>query len=119
MKKCIKLCLLLLILASAWMFVSRYIARNAIDDYMQEQGIDKKDIIVDDFQKDWKMGGYEYCVSVKDEDPSIYYMYHYDSGKIRFKASRMPEEFIKEKIWGGAYLTETELEIVKYPPLKE
>ncbi len=111
--------LTIIILTSIVIFGGRYSAKKSILDYMDKQGIHKENILVDDFFKDWKMGGYEYCVSVKDEDPGIYYMYHYDSGKIRFHASRMPKEAIKEKTWGGAYLAETELENIKYPPLKE
>jgi len=118
MKKWIIILLSIIILGTIGIVGGRYIAKKSISDYMQEQGIDKKDIVVEDFDKDWKFGGYEYCVSIKDEDPGIYYMYHYDWGKITFNASRMPEEWIKEKTWGGAYLTETELETIKYPPLK-
>lgn len=119
MKKLIIFVLSLIILISIVILGGRYSAKKAILDYMDKQGIDKRNILVDDFFKDWKLGGYLYCVSINDEDPDIYYEYHYDRGEIRFSASKMDEESIREKVWGGNVLTYEQLEDIKYPPLKE
>jgi len=119
MKKLVIFVLSVIVVIGIVVMVGRYSAKKAISDYMDNQGIDKKDIVVDDFFKDWKVGGYLYCVSINDEDPDIYYEYHYESGKIRFSASKMDEESIKEKVWGGNVFSDSELQNLKYPPLKE
>jgi len=119
MKKLIIFVLSLIILISIVILGGRYSAKKAILDYMDKQGIRKESILVDDFFKDWKLGGYLYCVSINDEDPDIYYEYHYDHGKIKFSASKMNEKSIREKVWGGNVLTYKQLENIKYPPLKE
>ncbi|GAA0124739.1 hypothetical protein UT300019_06410 [Clostridium sp. CTA-19] len=119
-KKKIIIFLLIIIFIAIWIFTSRYIAKKTIFDYMDRQGISRNDIVVEDFIRDWKCGGYIYDVAVKGEDPDIYYEYHYYNDKsIRFAASRMNAQWIKEKTWGGNYLDSSDLESLKYPPLKD
>lgn len=119
MKKLVIFVLSVIVIIGIVVMGGRYNAKKAISDYMNNQGIDKEDIVVDDFFKDWKFGGYLYCVSINDEDPDIYYEYHYESGQIRFSASKMDEESIREKVWGGNVFSDSELENLKYPPLEE
>lgn len=111
--------LLIIILIAIWICTSRYIAQRTIFDYIDRQGISRNDIVVEDFFRDWTRGGYIYNVSIKDENPGIYYIYYYDKGKIMFSASEMNAQKIKEKIWGGNYLDDSEEQNLKYPPLKE
>ncbi|WP_103653082.1 DUF3139 domain-containing protein [Bacillus thuringiensis] len=95
-----------------------YKASNSIHEYMDKQGIKKKDIVVEDFNKDWKQGGYWYCVSIKGEDSNIYYKYQYQDAMVYFSAYHSRADVIQKKTWGGNGLTSDELKDLKYPPLK-
>lgn len=114
-----RLTVLIITLVIIWICMSRYSAKKAIFHYINKQGISRNDIVVEDFMKDWKIGGYNYMISVRDEDPEIYYEYDYYKGNITFSASRMNAQWIKEKTWGGDFLDEEEEKKLKYPPLKD
>lgn len=118
-KKKIIIFFLIIIFIAIWIFTSRYIAKKTIFDYMDRQGISRNDIVVEDFFKNWDVSGYNYMVYIKGEDPEVYYKYQYKNKKIRFSASRMNAQWIKEKTWGGNYLDSSDLESLKYPPLKD
>ena len=115
----ITISILILLSIIIWICTRRYIAKKAILDYIDNQGISRNDIVVEEFSKDWKIGGYNYMISIRDEDPEIYYKYDYYKGNIGFLASRMNAQWIKEKTWGGNFLSEDEEKNLKYPPLKD
>lgn len=118
-RKKIIILIIILVLVMIWIFTRRFIAKRTIFNYINRQGISRNDIVVEDFRKDWKYGGYIYDVSVKNENPEIYYEYHCYQGKIMFSASEMNAKKIKEKVWGGNGLYGSDLYNLRYPPLKD
>ncbi|MBU5317542.1 DUF3139 domain-containing protein [Clostridium bornimense] len=118
MKKWIIIIITLIAIVFGYTFIVRYISHNKIYSYIEKQGINKEDILIEDFRKNWTDGGYIDCIYVKGEDVNIFYEYYYKNHEVEFNAVKSDESHIKEGIWGGAGLTEEEEKNIKYPPLK-
>lgn len=108
--------IMLVLIIGGWSLYSRDKARNAIHEYMKKQGIKEENVLIEEFHKDWKMGGYIDFIYLKDENPDIFYTYSYDRGIMNFIAYKNNEKDNKKHLWGGSGVTDNEL---KYPPLKE
>ncbi|MEG1287641.1 MAG: DUF3139 domain-containing protein [Clostridium sp.] len=117
MKKLILFILITICFICVIIGFNRITAKQHIENYIKGQGINRNDILVESFFKDWVQGGYIYNISVDGEESDIYYNYHYIDGEVKFNASKFSEKYIKEKIWGGEFLDYPELNNLKYPPL--
>jgi hypothetical protein len=59
-----------------WYPVQKYMAKNAVEQYMEKQGISVDNVDGKHIMKDYKQGGYEIDVVLKD-DPGLVYAYYW------------------------------------------
>ncbi|MGX7419344.1 DUF3139 domain-containing protein [Carnobacterium gallinarum] len=118
MKKYIIILITIGLLFFLVVLVNKNKAEVSINSYMDQQGITENEILIKEFQKDWKLGGYNLLVSVKDE-PDSYYEYHYEKGTVTVQAYKELQKDIQQKYWGGSGLSNAEMQKLKYPPLNE
>ncbi|MBC1499699.1 DUF3139 domain-containing protein [Listeria weihenstephanensis] len=88
--------------------IPKHTATNAVNAYMQEQGLSDDQVRSEKIQKDWKSGGYVATVKLKD-DPEMTYEYNYD------KKFSYPHHIYLLVFKQGSGQNDKD---VKYPPLK-
>ncbi|TGA98353.1 DUF3139 domain-containing protein [Sporolactobacillus shoreae] len=124
-RKVIILTVLIVIIASG-LFASHFywahkrdVAWAAINQYIEKQGIKKSDIKVSSFftQDD---GQYHRFIYVQGEKPNIAYEYIYKAEirQVYFTAEYIDRKLILKHEWGGAGLLDSEMNTLKYAPLK-
>ncbi|KXY26788.1 MULTISPECIES: hypothetical protein [unclassified Bacillus (in: firmicutes)] len=91
------------------------VAKYHMNKYIEKQGIKTEDIVIHDYNLHWT--GYAYDITVKGEDPDVYYEYNYIGDEVMFSAFRSSKEENEKKVWGGSGLSEEEEKKLKYPPL--
>ncbi|MCT6923755.1 DUF3139 domain-containing protein [Metasolibacillus sp.] len=58
-------------------------AEKAFDEYLNVQGVNKENIATKEIKKDYKIGGYYFDVTYKDEPPNYRYNYFYQTSSKR------------------------------------
>ncbi|KXY10991.1 DUF3139 domain-containing protein [Bacillus sp. FSL K6-0067] len=91
------------------------VAKYHVNKYIEQQGIKKEDIVIESHSRHWN--GYAFHITVKGEDPNIYYEYKYIADEVMFFAFRSNKDVIAKNIWAGSGLSEEEEKQLKYPPL--
>ncbi|EUJ44321.1 DUF3139 domain-containing protein [Listeria riparia] len=88
--------------------IPKHNANQAIESYMQEQGVPENQIVSRKIKKNWTIGGYTAFVKLKD-DSKMDYEYNYD------KKFKFPYKVYLIVYKDGSSEEDSE---VKYPPLK-